>query len=145
MVSACVRAVANPGDALTVLSAEPVDVVLIDPRLPDLDVGLAFLVEVHRTVAVRRPRGDARVATDVAPTSMRNGAVAFVAKSGQPDVILATLARAAGARVGARPRLMPESPVIARNPVAHAAPRPVSCSRSARNRGRAVLQREGFR
>jgi DNA-binding NtrC family response regulator len=98
-----VRAVSNAADAMTVLSAEPVDVVLIDPRLPDLDVGLAFLVEVHRmwpSVALVAMHGSDLVA----PTSMQNGAVAFVAKSGQPEVILSTLARAAGVpAVRARP------------------------------------------
>lgn len=99
-----VRAVSNSEDALTVLSAEPVDVVLIDPRLPDLDVGLAFLVEVHRmwpSIALVAMHGSDVVAS----SSIQNGAVAFVAKSGQPDVILATLARAAGAPMaGSRPQ-----------------------------------------
>ena len=38
----CVRTVDNPTDALAALETQPVDAVLIDPRLPDIEVGLAL-------------------------------------------------------------------------------------------------------
>jgi DNA-binding NarL/FixJ family response regulator len=106
-----VRAVATPDDAFVVLATEPVDVVLIDPRLPDLEVGLAFVAEAHRTwpalALVTMSCFD-----DVARHALHAGVVAFVAKSGQPDMILATLARSASSHAARRP-VAPERPPLA--------------------------------
>jgi DNA-binding NtrC family response regulator len=89
---ACVCSVADPADALSVLESQPVDCVLIDPRLPELEVGLAFLAEARRRwpdLALVAMSGS----EDVAPASLRNGAMSFVAKSGHPEELLAALSR----------------------------------------------------
>jgi DNA-binding NtrC family response regulator len=86
----CVRSVDNPTDALAALETQGVDAVLIDPRLPDMEIGLAFLQQAH----MRWP--DLLLVSmsgtlDVAPASLRDGHIRFVAKSGQPDDLLAAL------------------------------------------------------
>jgi len=105
-----VRAVATPDDAFVVLATEPVDVVLIDPRLPDLEIGLAFVAEAHRTwpavALVTMSCHD-----DVARHALHTGVVAFVAKSGQPDMILATLGRAAGNGTAGRTTVADRAPL----------------------------------
>src|SRR3954470_16277334 len=86
----CVRTVDNPTDALAALETQPVDAVLIDPRLPDIEVGLAFLQQTHRRwpqlmlVAMSGP-------IELAPESLGNGAMRFVSKTGQPEDLLAAL------------------------------------------------------
>jgi DNA-binding NtrC family response regulator len=88
----CVSCCADATEALAVLDAQPVDALLIDPRLPELEVGLAFLAEVHERwpqltlVAVSG-------SDDLAPVSLRDGAIAFVGMSGQPDELLSALTR----------------------------------------------------
>jgi DNA-binding NtrC family response regulator len=89
---ACVCAVSDPAEALRVLETVAVDAVLIDPRLPDVDVGMALLAEAHRRwpqLALVAMSGS----DELAPELLRNGAISFVAKSGQPDELLAELAR----------------------------------------------------
>jgi DNA-binding NtrC family response regulator len=86
----CVRTVDNPTDALAALETQPVDAVLIDPRLPDIEVGLAFLQQTHS----RWP--DLMLVAmsgtlDLAPASLGNGAMRFVSKTGQPEDLLAAL------------------------------------------------------
>jgi DNA-binding NarL/FixJ family response regulator len=77
---ACTGAVANAADALVLLESSGADAVLIDPRLPDIEIGLAFLQQAHR-----------RGTRDLVPTSLQDGSVHFVSKSGQPDDLLAAL------------------------------------------------------
>ena len=89
----CISTVSTPADALSILESQPVDAVLIDPRLPDIEVGLSFLQLAHGRwpevvlVAMSGTR-------DLAPASLQDGAIRFVAKSGQPDELLAALAAA---------------------------------------------------
>jgi DNA-binding NarL/FixJ family response regulator len=88
----CVCTVADAAEALSVLETEQVDCVLIDPRLPEVEVGLAFLAEARRRwpdLALVAMSGS----DEIAPASLRNGAIAFVAKSGQPEELLAALTR----------------------------------------------------
>jgi DNA-binding NarL/FixJ family response regulator len=95
-----IGAAADPAAALAYLEREAADVVLIDPRLPEIDVGLALLVELHRrwpsVALVAMSYSD-----DLAHPSLRNGALAFVAKSGQPEALIEIL-RASGARSRAK-------------------------------------------
>jgi DNA-binding NarL/FixJ family response regulator len=87
---ACTGAVANAADALVLLESSGADAVLIDPRLPDIEIGLAFLQQAHRRwpdlvlVCMSGTR-------DLVPTSLQDGSVHFVSKSGQPDDLLAAL------------------------------------------------------
>jgi DNA-binding NarL/FixJ family response regulator len=78
---------AGPGDALALLAADRVDVLIVDLRLPTDGDGLAFVDEVRRRwpgVAIMVMSCD----EDLALSSMEHGAVAFVAKSGQPEAIV---------------------------------------------------------
>jgi DNA-binding NtrC family response regulator len=87
-----VDAVANADAAIRTLDQRPVDVVLIDPRLPDVDVGLALLVELH----ARWPSLALVVMSssdDLAHPALSNGALAFVAKAGQPETLMESLRR----------------------------------------------------
>ena len=85
-----VGAAADPGAAMALLMAGPVEVVLIDPRLPEVDAGMAFLTEAHR----RWPRM-ALVAMscfdEVERSTQSIGGLAFVAKSGQPEALIEAL------------------------------------------------------
>jgi two-component system response regulator AtoC len=87
-----VDAVADADAAIRTLEQQPVDVVLIDPRLPDVDVGLALLVELHarwsHLAMVVMSSSD-----DVAHPALSNGALAFVAKAGQPETLMESLRR----------------------------------------------------
>jgi len=86
----CVGAVGNAADALVLLDSREADAVLIDPRLPDLEIGFAFLAQAHRRwpdlvlVAMSGTR-------DLVPASLQDGSVHFVSKAGQPDDLLAAL------------------------------------------------------
>jgi DNA-binding NtrC family response regulator len=98
-----VDAVADGAAAIGCLERDDLDVVLIDPRLPDVDVGLALLVEMH----ARWPHLSLVVMSssdDLAHPALSNGALAFVAKAGQPEALLESLrrsGRAARLRTGA--------------------------------------------
>lgn len=85
-----VGSASDPASALAILDADRADVVLMDPRLPEIEAGLALLVELHR-----RWPALALVAMscseDLAPPSLRNGALAFVTKSAQPEALIETL------------------------------------------------------
>jgi DNA-binding NtrC family response regulator len=88
----CVSCVADTTGAMAVLEREPVDALLIDPRLPDAEVGLSFLG------AVRRRWPDVSIVAmsgldDLVQYPLLNGAITFVAKTGQPDDLLAALTR----------------------------------------------------
>ena len=86
----CVRTVDNPTDALAALETQPVDAVLIDPRLPDIEVGLAFLQLTHKRwpeLMLVAMSGT----IDLAPASLGNGAMRFVSKTSQPEDLLAAL------------------------------------------------------
>jgi DNA-binding NtrC family response regulator len=91
----CVSSCSTPTEALEILDASPVDALHIDPRLPELEMGLALLAAVHarwpRLAIVAVSGSD-----DLAPDSLRGGAIAFVGMSGQPDELLAALAREVG-------------------------------------------------
>src|SRR6478735_3268684 len=79
----CVRTVDNPTDALAALETQPVDAVLIDPRLPDIEVGLAFLQQTHKRwpeLVLVAMSGT----LDLAPASLGNGAMRFVSKTASP-------------------------------------------------------------
>jgi DNA-binding NtrC family response regulator len=87
-----VDAVADGSAAMRTLEQQSVDVVLIDPRLPDVDVGLALLVELH----ARWPHLALVVMSssdDLAHPALSNGALAFVAKAGQPEALMESLRR----------------------------------------------------
>jgi DNA-binding NtrC family response regulator len=89
---ACVSCCAGPADAFAVLESQPVDAVLIDPRLPDVEIGLAFMEAAHHRwphLALVAMSGS----DDLAPATLRDGAIAFVGKSGQPDDLFAALTR----------------------------------------------------
>jgi DNA-binding NtrC family response regulator len=86
----CVSTVDNPSDALAALESLPVDAVLIDPRLPDIEIGLAFLQQTHQRwpeLILVAMSGT----LDLAPASLHNGAMRFVSKTGQPEDLLAAL------------------------------------------------------
>lgn len=88
----CVSCCAGPADAFAVLESEPVDAVLIDPRLPDVEIGLAFMEAAHdrwpHLVLVAMAGSN-----ELAPPALRDGGIAFVGKSVQPDDLFAALAR----------------------------------------------------
>ena len=89
---ACVSCCAGPADAFAVLEAQAVDAMLIDPRLPDVEIGLAFMAAAHHRwphLALVALAGS----EELAPENLRDGAIAFVGKSGQPDDLFAALAR----------------------------------------------------
>jgi len=39
---------ADPGAAVAILEHDLTDVLLVDPRLPEAEIGLALLTELHR-------------------------------------------------------------------------------------------------
>jgi len=88
----CVSCCAGPADAFAVLESQPVDAVLIDPRLPDVEIGLAFMEAAHgrwpHLALVAMAGSD-----ELAPPALRDGAIAFVGKSGQPEDLFAALTR----------------------------------------------------
>jgi DNA-binding NarL/FixJ family response regulator len=89
---AVIGAVMTASGAIDCLERTEADVVLIDPRLPEVDSGLALMVEVHHrwpTVALVAMSS----LDDVAHPALSNGALAFVAKSGQPEALLETVRR----------------------------------------------------
>ncbi|HXG40778.1 MAG TPA: response regulator transcription factor [Candidatus Limnocylindrales bacterium] len=78
----------------TCRSAQP-DLILIDPRLPDVDAGLA-LVEALRGTC---PGGSIVVlswADELAPEAIARGAAGFVAKSATPDELIGRILALAG-------------------------------------------------
>jgi DNA-binding NtrC family response regulator len=106
----CVRTVDNPTDALAALETQPVDAVLIDPRLPDIEVGLAFLQQTHQRwpeLMLVAMSGT----LDLAPASLGNGAMRFVSKTGQPEDLLAALSPSHSDGRGGTPALA--SPPVA--------------------------------
>lgn len=100
----CVRTVDNPTDALAALETQPVDAVLIDPRLPDIEIGLAFLQQTHQ----RWPKLMLVAMSgtlDLAPESLHDGAMRFVSKTGQPEDLLAALSVESADRSSGAPPL----------------------------------------
>ena len=83
---------ADPVAAVHLLEDDGTDVLLIDPRLPEAEMGLALLTELHR-----RWPGVAIVAMSgldgVELSALGSGALAFVSKSARPELIVDTLQR----------------------------------------------------
>ncbi len=81
---------ADPSAALELLEGDRTDVLLIDPRLPEAEMGLALLTELHRRwpavaiVAMSGLDGDAL-------SAIGSGALAFVSKSARPELLVDTL------------------------------------------------------
>ncbi len=75
---------ADPASTMALLEHDRADVLLIDPRLPEAEMGLALLAELHRRwpgiaiVAMSCLEGAER-------SAMGSGALAFVSKSAQPE------------------------------------------------------------
>jgi len=82
--------VADPSAAVEVLERDRIDVVLIDPRLPEAEMGLALLTDLHRrwpTVAIVAMSG----LDGVELPAMGSGALAFVSKSARPETLVDAL------------------------------------------------------
>ncbi len=85
-------------------TATPPDCCLIDPRLPELDAGMALMGVIRERwpetaiVAMSCLDASERIAR------WRSGADAFVAKSGQPDVLIDAVCASAGDRAVGRER-----------------------------------------
>jgi DNA-binding NarL/FixJ family response regulator len=81
---------ADPASTMELLEHDPTDVLLIDPRLPEAEMGLALLMELHRrwpSIAIVAMSG----VDGVGMSAMGSGALAFVSKSAQPEVLVDTL------------------------------------------------------
>ncbi len=104
-----VGAAGHVGAALDALDADP-DVVVVDPRLPDVDSGLALL----REMSLRRPGCRVVILSwpdPVGDGSLPAGADLFVAKSAAPaDLIEAILAAAPGPEEPSTPASPPRRP-----------------------------------
>ncbi|MCP4810744.1 MAG: response regulator, partial [Proteobacteria bacterium] len=86
--SADIRTATEGGQALSMLVGQPVDVVLLDYRLPDLD-GVEVLAELKKNsvdsaVVIVTGEGDERLAADL----FRMGAYDYLVKNGINDVAL---------------------------------------------------------
>ena len=81
---------ADPGAAVELLERDRTDVLLIDPRLPEAEIGLALLTELHRrwpSVAIVALSG----LDGVELSAIGSGALAFVSKSARPELLVDTL------------------------------------------------------
>jgi two-component system invasion response regulator UvrY len=95
---ACAAAVGDATDALSALQgAEAVDVCLIDPRLPEIEAGIALMVRMReRWPSMRIVAMSFSDATE--HRALDGGADAFVAKSGQPDALMEVIRTVAADR-----------------------------------------------
>ena len=78
---------AHAGEALGLVERERPDVVLIDPRLPEVDAGLAFVALLH----VRHPQTRVVVmgwSESLEHPAFANGATAFIGKGDSPNAFL---------------------------------------------------------
>ena len=97
----------QPPEAMAALRRNHPDIVVIDPRLPELEVGLALVGAMHRA------RPDVRVLVlgwsgDHEQLAMDAGADGFICKSADPvTVVEAVLAVALAPAVKARPAAYP--------------------------------------
>jgi DNA-binding NarL/FixJ family response regulator len=81
---------ADPAGTMELLEADHADVLLIDPRLPEAEMGYALLGELHRrwpAIAIVAMSG----LDGVEISAIGSGALAFVSKSSQPEVLVDTL------------------------------------------------------
>ena len=81
---------ADPTATVEQLERDGTDVLLIDPRLPEAEMGLALLAELHRrwpAIAIVAMSG----LEGVGLSDMGSGALAFVSKSDQPEDLVETL------------------------------------------------------
>jgi two-component system, NarL family, response regulator DevR len=102
----------QPPEAMAALRGSRPDIVVIDPRLPELEVGLALVGAMHRA------RPDVRVVVlgwsgDHEQLAMDAGADGFICKSADPvavveAVLAVALAPALEAYPAAHPALRPE-------------------------------------
>jgi DNA-binding NarL/FixJ family response regulator len=102
----------QPPQAMAALRRNHPDIVVIDPRLPDLEVGLALVGAMHRA------RPEVRVLvlgwlSDHEQLAMDAGADGFICKSADPvtvveAVLAVALAPALEAHLSAGPALRPE-------------------------------------
>jgi DNA-binding NarL/FixJ family response regulator len=98
----------QPAEALNAVRQSRADIVVIDPRLPDLEVGLGLIGAIHRV------HPDVRVlvlgwCVDHEQMAMDAGADGFICKSADPvTVVEAVLAVAVDAAPSARATLRPE-------------------------------------
>ena len=102
----------QPPEAMAALRRNHPDIVVIDPRLPELEVGLALVGAMHRA------RPDVRVLvlgwlSDHEQLAMDAGADGFICKSADPvtvveAVLAVALAPAPQSHPAARPALRPE-------------------------------------
>jgi DNA-binding NarL/FixJ family response regulator len=87
-------AAADPASAIAILERGTIDICLIDPRLPDIDAGIALMTNLHHRwpdlALVAMGTSDA-----IEHPALACGAVSFVAKAGQPDIVVDAL-RSAG-------------------------------------------------
>jgi DNA-binding NarL/FixJ family response regulator len=93
----------QPGEALRAVRQSQADVVVLDPRLPELEVGLALIAEMHRA----SPQVRVLVlgwSEDHEQMAMDAGADGFICKSADPVALVeAVLAVALPADVPAEP------------------------------------------
>jgi DNA-binding NarL/FixJ family response regulator len=81
---------ADPVAAVELLERDRTDVLLIDPRLPEAEMGLALLTELHRrwpAIAIVAMSG----LDGVEISAIGSGALAFVSKSARPELLVDTL------------------------------------------------------
>ena len=92
---AVVACAASPGAALDLLATHRPDVVLVDPRLPDLDAGRALVIEIRRLLPTTRV-----VIVGVSETldaaAFGDAADAYVRKTFRPKELLGAIAAAIG-------------------------------------------------
>lgn len=100
------------GSALEVVDEEDPDVVVVDPRLPDVGEGLALLAELralHPGLTLLAMGWSDALEGD----AIASGADAFLAKTGAPNELIDSLLAAADrpGRVSAAPRRGDDGPV----------------------------------
>ncbi|HET7727562.1 MAG TPA: response regulator transcription factor [Candidatus Limnocylindrales bacterium] len=84
----------RPAEALTVIRREQPDVVVVDPRLPDLAQGLAFIRRVRAVSAGGRILGMAST-PGLEPDVRAAGADGFLRKTFRPQELAEAVARCA--------------------------------------------------
>jgi two-component system response regulator DesR len=80
----------DPVTTVEQLELDATDVLLIDPRLPEAEMGLALLTELHRRwpdIAIVAMSG----LEGLELSALGSGALAFVSKSDQPEDLVETL------------------------------------------------------
>jgi CheY-like chemotaxis protein len=113
---AVVACAASPAAALDLLATHRPDVVLLDPRLPDLDAGRALVIEIRRQLPTTRVV-IVGVSEMLDEATFGDTADAYVRKTFRPKELLGAIATAVGSSpVGqSTGQSMPSQPVTDRS------------------------------